>query len=115
MPFHGPLLAPLHPLVKNLAIFRIRLRQIAISKSPSVIHFRGAVAVAFDELLDPPFDVVRRAFSAAAAILITFDLELANVAPKAGQIVVSLACGHGRRRNFYAKGPPTPPQLAHRP
>src|SRR6266702_8414854 len=74
-------------------------RRIAISKSLSVIHFRGAVAVAFDELLDPPFDVVRRAFSAAAEILIKFDLELANVALKADQIFVSLACGHGRRRD----------------
>ncbi len=101
--------------MKNLAIFRIRLRQIAISKSLSVIHFRGAVSVAFDELLDPPFDVVRRAFSAAAEILIKFDLELANVALKADQIFVSLACGHGRRRNFYAKRRQKPRQLAHGP
>src|SRR5438309_5864452 len=115
MPFHGPLLAPLHPLVKNLAIFRIRLRPTAISKSRSVSHFRGAVSVAFDELLDPPFDVARRAFSAAAEILIKFDLELANVALKADQIFVSLACGHGRRRNFYAKRRQKPRQLAHGP
>ena len=78
MPLYRPVLAFLHPLVKNLTVFGVSLSQIPISKSLSIVHLRGTVAVAFKDLLDPPFDIGWWAFFTAAEVLLKFDLELAR-------------------------------------
>src|SRR4029077_4627453 len=65
MPLHLSFLSPLHAFVENFAVLDVGLGQVAIAKSLAVIHFRGAVAIAFDHLLDSPFNFGRRPFLAA--------------------------------------------------
>src|SRR4029077_10326175 len=60
MTLHRPFLAPLHALVKNLAVLHVCLSQIAVPKSLSVVHFCGAIAITLDHLLDAPFDFTGR-------------------------------------------------------
>jgi hypothetical protein len=103
MPLHRPVLAFLHPLVKNLTVLGVSLSQIPKSKSLSIVHLRRTVAVTFENLLDPPFDIGWWAFFTAAEELLKFDLELANVTLQARQVFVSLVRGHRWRRNSHAK------------
>src|SRR5580692_2199265 len=97
MPLNRSFLALLHPLMKNLTVFRIGLRQISISKALPVIHLRGAIAIPFDNLFDPPFDVAWRPLFATTEILLELNLELADIALEAAQIFICLVYGHGAK------------------
>jgi hypothetical protein len=97
MPLDGSFLALLHPFMEDFTVFRIGLRQISISKALPVIHLRGAIAIPFDDLLDPPFDVAWRPLFATTEILLELNLELADITLEAAQIFICLVCRHGAK------------------
>src|SRR5712671_5522262 len=66
-------------LAENIFVLGVGLAEVIVAKALAELHIAAALAVAFDDQLDAPFDFRGWTLPAATKVLVVLNFELANV------------------------------------